>query len=80
MTHFETIRELIADHLCIDPESITPDSTLGALGADSLDVVEIAIAIDEAYGIEIPDEKIADISTIADIITHLETFKPQPTT
>lgn len=79
MNHFETIRELIADHLCIDPESITPDSTLGALGADSLDIVEITCAIDENYGIEIPDEKIADISTIADIIALLETPLPQTT-
>lgn len=71
MTHLETLRELIADHLCIDPDPITPDTHLAALGADSLDMVEIILAIDETYGIETPDEKTEQIRTIADLIALL---------
>ncbi len=70
----EKVKKIIAEHLGIeDMEKITNDAKfIDDLGADSLDTVELVMAFEEAFDVEIPDEKAETILTVGDAITHLE--------
>ena len=70
----EKVKSIIADHLGIDDlEKITNDAKfIDDLGADSLDTVELVMAFEEAFDVEIPDEKAEKILTVGDAISHLE--------
>lgn len=66
-------RELIASHLSIGIESITPDAKfVEDLGADSLDTVELVMALEEAFEIDIPDEVAEKIQTFRDVMAYLK--------
>jgi acyl carrier protein len=67
------VREMIVDSLGIDPEKISNDSSfVDDLGADSLDTVELVMAFEEEFGVEIPDEDAENLSTVGDAINYLE--------
>ncbi|MDC3111331.1 acyl carrier protein [Pelagibacteraceae bacterium] len=70
----EKVKSIIAEHLGIDDiEKITNDAKfIDDLGADSLDTVELVMAFEEAFDVEIPDEKAEKILTVGDAISHLE--------
>ncbi len=70
----EKVKKIIAEHLGIeDMEKITEDAKfIDDLGADSLDTVELVMAFEEAFDVEIPDEKAETILTVGDAISHLE--------
>ena len=70
----EKVKKIIAEHLGIDDMSkITNDAKfIDDLGADSLDTVELVMAFEEAFDVEIPDEKAETILTVGDAIAHLE--------
>ena len=70
----EKVKKIIAEHLGIDDmKRITEDAKfIDDLGADSLDTVELVMAFEEAFDVEIPDEKAETILTVGDAITHLE--------
>ena len=70
----EKVKKIIAEHLGIDDmEKITEDAkSIDDLGADSLDTVELVMAFEEAFDVEIPDEKAETILTVGDAISHLE--------
>ena len=70
----EKVKKIIAEHLGIDDmEKITEDAKfIDDLGADSLDTVELVMAFEEAFDVEIPDEKAESILTVGDAISHLE--------
>ena len=70
----EKVKNIIAEHLGIDDmERITEDAKfIDDLGADSLDTVELVMAFEEAFDVEIPDEKAETILTVGDAISHLE--------
>ena len=70
----EKVKKIIAEHLGIDDmEKITEDAKfIDDLGADSLDTVELVIAFEEAFDVEIPAEKAEPILTVGDAISHLE--------
>ena len=70
----EKVKSIIAEHLGIyDLEKITNDAKfIDDLGADSLDTVELVMAFEEAFDVEIPDEKAEKILTVGDAISHLE--------
>ena len=73
---FEKIRDIIAEQLDVTPESITMETDLMKdLEADSLDAVEIIMAIEDEYGIEIPDEEAETIQTVADLVRFVEENK-----
>ena len=71
----EKVKQIIAEHLGIDDMSkITDDAKfIDDLGADSLDTVELVMAFEEAFDVEIPDDKAETILTVGDAISHLET-------
>ena len=69
----DKIKELIVDQLSVDPDEIQMDANLMKdLEADSLDAVEIIMAIEDEYDIEIPDEDAEKFQTIRDIVNYLE--------
>lgn len=66
---FEKLKKVIAEVLNVDPDEITMDTTfLDDLGADSLDVFQIVMGIEEEFGIEIPAEKAEKISTVEEAV------------
>ena len=69
-----SVKKIIAEHLGIDDmDKITNDAKfIDDLGADSLDTVELVMAFEEAFNVEIPDEKAETILTVGDAISHLE--------
>lgn len=70
---FDKIREIIADKLSVDKESIAMDSTfVEDLGADSLDVVELIMSLEEELEMEIPDEDAAEFITVADVVEYVK--------
>ncbi len=73
----DKVKKIIAEHLGIDDMSkITDDAKfIDDLGADSLDTVELVMAFEEAFDVEIPDDKAESILTVGDAISHLETDK-----
>ena len=70
----EKVKKIIAEHLGIDDmDKITEDAKfIDDLGADSLDTVELVMAFEEAFDVEIPDDKAETILTVGDAISHLE--------
>ena len=73
---FENVQALLAEQLRIEKDAITPASKIKEdLGADSLDVMQLLITIEEEHGIVIPDEKLIDFVTVGDIVAYLETCK-----
>ena len=73
MDIFEKVREIIAEQLEIDPEEITPEATfLEDLGADSLDAVELVMAIESEFDISVPDEALEQLKTVQDLLDAIE--------
>ena len=71
--NFEQVRDALAQQFEVDPESITPDTNLiDDLGADSLDVVELIMSLEDIYGISITDEDAAQLYTVRRIVDYLE--------
>ena len=70
---FEKIREIIAEVLNLDPEEIRLDSAFeDDLGADSLDLFELVMALEDEYNIEIPAEELTELATVGDVIEYLK--------
>jgi acyl carrier protein len=73
---FDKIKEIIMDQLQVEESEITMDTNLMKdLSADSLDAVEIIMAIEDEYGIEIPDEEAENIQTVQDLVKFVEENK-----
>ena len=69
----ERVKEIIAIRLGMDAENIDGEALLAEeLGADSLDLVEIIIAVEDSFGVEIPDADVMEIKCAADIAAYLE--------
>ena len=70
---FEKVRDIIAEQLDVDKNSITPETNLMKdLEADSLDAVEIIMAIEDEYGIEIPYEQAEEFQVVQTIVEYIE--------
>ena len=68
-----TVKKIVADHLGVDEQKVTEEASfIDDLGADSLDTVELVMAFEEEFNIEIPDEIAEKITTIKDAIEHIE--------
>jgi len=69
----EKIKSIIAEQLGVKPEEVTPGASfIDDLGADSLDTVELVMALEEEFGIEIPDEDAEKMATVGDAIKYIE--------
>ena len=69
----DKVKEIIANQLSVKPEEIKNDSNIAEeLGADSLDLVEILMSLEDEFGISIPDEAIPQIKTINDVVAFIE--------
>ncbi len=70
---FEKVKQIIADQLDISPDEITPESSfVEDLGADSLDITELIMAMEDEFGIEIEDEEAQNLRTVQDVINFIE--------
>ena len=69
----EKIKNLIADQLCISPDDIADDADIvNDLGADSLDIVELIMALEEEFDTEIPDEDAEKVVTVGDVVEYIK--------
>ncbi len=72
----ERLKEIVAEQLEIDAETITAETRLNEdLNADSLDVVEMLMALEDEFGVDIPDEEIEKMKTIGDVVSFIEENK-----
>lgn len=70
---FEKMKKILAEQLDADIESITLETDIAEdLGADSLDVVEMLMSIEDEFDIEIPDEKIEDLKTVGQVVEYIQ--------
>ncbi len=73
---FDKVKEIIVEQLGVEEEKVTPETHLMKdLEADSIDAVEIIMAIEEEYGIEIPDEEAEKFQTVDDLVRYVENNK-----
>jgi acyl carrier protein len=70
---FDKIKSIIVEQLDADEAAVTMDANIqDDLGADSLDVVDLVMSIEESFDIEIPDEDVENIKTVGDIVKYIE--------
>ena len=70
---FEKLQEILAAQFDIDPETVTPETDIQEdLNADSLDVVDLIMSIEDEFEIEIPDTAVDDVKTVGDLVKFIE--------
>ena len=70
------VRDIISEQLGVSADEITPEASfIEDLGADSLDIVELVMALEEEYGMEISDEDAEKIRTVNDVVGYIEVHK-----
>jgi len=70
---FDKVKEVVVDELAVAEDEVTPDAHFTEdLGADSLDVVELVMRLEEVFDIEIPDEDAEKIQTVAEAVAYIE--------
>ncbi len=73
MDVFERIRTLLAEQLDIEEDKITMDSNImNDFEADSLDVVDMVMSLEDEFGVEIPDEEVENLQTVGDVVRYVE--------
>ncbi|NMP22977.1 acyl carrier protein [Sulfobacillus harzensis] len=69
---FDKVKEIIVDQLGVEEDEVTLESAfIDDLGADSLDIVELIMALEEEFGLEIPDDEAEKISTVNDAVEYI---------
>jgi acyl carrier protein len=72
----ERVKKIVVEHLGVEPEKVVDKASfIDDLGADSLDIVELVMAFEEEFGIEIPDDTAETILTVGDAVKFLESAK-----
>ena len=73
---FQKVKEIIVERLSVDEKDVTKEASfIDDLGADSLDTVELVMALEEEFGLEIPDEEAEQIVTVGDAVKYIESHK-----
>ncbi|MEX5286007.1 acyl carrier protein [Selenomonas sputigena] len=76
MATFDKVKDIVVEQLGVEADEVSIDSTfIDDLGADSLDIVELIMAFEEEFGIEIPDEAAEKIKTVQDVVTYIDQHK-----
>ena len=72
----DRVKKIVVEHLGVEPEKVTEDASfIDDLGADSLDTVELVMAFEEEFGVEIPDDAAEKILTVRDAINYIKEHK-----
>lgn len=70
---FDKIKDIIVEQLNVEEDAVTMEASITEdLGADSLDVVDLVMSIEESFDVEIPDEEVENIKTVGDIVKYIE--------
>ena len=70
---FEKVKSIIADQLDVEEEKVVAEASITEdLGADSLDMVDLVMSIEEEFDIEVPDEAVENIKTAGDVVAYIE--------
>ena len=70
---FDKIKDIIVEQLDVEEAAVTMEASITEdLGADSLDVVDLVMSIEESFDVEIPDEEVENIKTVGDIVKYIE--------
>jgi len=69
----DKVRDIIVEQLGVNPEQVTPEAKfIEDLGADSLDTVELVMAFEEEFGIDVPDEEAEKLLAVGDVVRYIE--------
>jgi acyl carrier protein len=69
----EKVKDIIVEQLGVNPEQVTPQASfIEDLGADSLDIVELVMAFEEEFSVEVPDEDAEKLQTVGDVVKYIE--------
>jgi acyl carrier protein len=72
----DRVKDIIVDQLGVSPDQVSPQAKfVEDLGADSLDTVELVMAFEEEFGIEVPDEDAEKLQSVADVISYITSHK-----
>ncbi|GMM93980.1 acyl carrier protein [Qipengyuania sp. MTN3-11] len=72
----DRVQKIVVEHLGVEADKVTQDASfIDDLGADSLDIVELVMAFEEEFGVEIPDDAAENISTVGDATKYIEEHK-----
>ena len=70
---FDKLKELVVDQLGVEEDEVTMEATMqDDLGADSLDLVDLVMSVEEEFGVKVADEDLENIKTVGDIVTYIE--------
>lgn len=72
----ERVKKIVVEHLGVEADKVTMDASfIDDLGADSLDIVELVMAFEEEFGVEIPDDAAEKITTVGDAVRYIDEHK-----
>ena len=70
---FEKVKSILIDQLDVEEEKVTPEASIADdLGADSLDIDDLVMSLEEEFDLEIPDDQVENIKTVGDIVKYIE--------
>ena len=69
---FEKLRAIICDFFELDENEVTPDTSFADLGADSLDMVDLAMSIEDDFSVEVTEEALEKFVTVEDVVSYIE--------
>ncbi|NLZ38131.1 MAG: acyl carrier protein [Firmicutes bacterium] len=72
MDVFDEVISLISDQLTVDEDELTMETSFEDLNADSLDIVELVMALEEKFNLEISDDELESIKTVGDVVRYIE--------
>lgn len=76
MASFDKVKDIIVNRLGVDAEKVTPEASFkDDLGADSLDIAELVMELEDEFDMEIPDEEAEKINTVGDAVKYIESLE-----
>ena len=72
---FDKVKAIVVEQLGVDEVNVTPETSFEELNADSLDIVELIMALEEAFDLDIPDEEAEKIRTVGDAVSYIKDNK-----